>query len=94
MLLDRTECVWIGWSLFGLVGFCLDWMECVLIGGCIFELEGVCLDRRECVLIGWCVFRLDEVCLDWWVCRDSNLGSVLSVFLCHYFSILMAISVF
>ena len=27
-------------------------------------------------------------------CRDSNLGSVLSVFSCHYFSILIPISVF
>ena len=26
--------------------------------------------------------------------RDSNLGSVLSVYFCHYFSIFMAISVF
>ena len=49
------------------------------------------------VFIGVYMSSCGKLCINYPLCyyvRDSNLGSVLSVFFCHYFSILMSISVF
>ena len=53
--LEGVFLVWMGRSMLGLVGVCLDCMECIWIGGSVwirgsvFGLEGVCLDWWECV---------------------------------------------